>query len=846
MRSELTTLVALVTLAASTASQDSATPFRAPQVVVGSDYRLDLTVDLDQDGDVDYVGGFDTKVSWHRNRGDGRIESSYTLVSGISATFAKFCQTDLDNDGHDDAVCVANGTLYAILSRPGGPVVHSHASSSGMSSIFVGDLQGDGDPEVIGSTSYGFAAYTYNAQTNTFQTAISWNLSSDEMFAADFDGDGDDEIWHYDNNWMWVLDVAPNWGVTQVSSFPNALNDELLPTVGDVDGDGDTDVVLFNGLGPHVYALLRRNASGQLVAEQLAEGGPATHLSDIDGDGDLDGLFCGGGGISPYPNDFPSYFRIAINEGNGQFADSVAIDSMGSQQLGGCVDVDGDGDNDLVGGRSIIFNSGDITEVFPIRAAYARHYEPLHDADRDWDEDLGLRGGSHQFTWYESLGDGSFFPNFSVVPGGSFALKETGLTGDFDGDGDADVLMQDESGAVIQMRLYRNFGAFWGVPVDAGPPGLAMKQTSVHTPATSYTGQSHWEFAHDWDGDGDLDCVVCDQNHGTTKLFQNGGSGYFTAGPSMPAGILVLGVGDLTGDGIPDLVAGDQVNFDVLYYLPGTAGGFGAAVTLSTTIRRDERPGIADIDADGDLDILTSTSTGGALLRNDGTGQFTQEANDFASYRLCRWSFGDVDENGTLDAVSYQPYLSRGQTTTVIQQNTDGTFAPPVTLMTEASVLTDADHDGDIDLVGNNTIKNRTATGSFGVLRTFGDGTPGTMSIKPRINDIGITAPGNPMIMRVSGMRGGAAGLWVLGLGETSLSHTPLQGLTLYVDDIIAITPFIANGTPGAGGQGTWTLPWPMLSGLGGLQLSSQAFCADPAASVGWTQTNGKIMTLPN
>lgn len=229
MRSELTTLVALVTLAAPAVSQDSATPFRAPQLVVGSYYRLDLALDLDQDGDVDYVGGYDTKISWHKNRGDGRIESSYTLVNGISATWAKFCLTDLDNDGHDDAACVANGTLYAILSRPGGPVVHSTTAVNGMSSIFVGDLHGDGDPEVLGATTYGVAAYTYNAQTNTFQTVISWNISSDEMFAADFDGDGDDEIWHYNSNWMWVLDVAANWGVTQISSFPNALDDELLP-----------------------------------------------------------------------------------------------------------------------------------------------------------------------------------------------------------------------------------------------------------------------------------------------------------------------------------------------------------------------------------------------------------------------------------------------------------------------------------------------------------------------------------------------------------------------------------------------------------------------------------------
>ena len=150
------------------------------------------------------------------------------------------------------------------------------------------------------------------------------------------------------------------------------------------------------------------------------------------------------------------------------------------------------------------------------------------------------------------------------------------------------------------------------------------------------------------------------------------------------------------------------------------------------------------------------------------------------------------------------------------------------------------------DMVGNVTVKNRTATGSFGTLRQYGFGTFGTFSVRPRINDIGVAAPGNTMMMRVSGVRGGAAGLWVLGIDEAHASNTPLPGLTLYVDQILAVTPFVAGGTPGAGGEGTWTLPWLMPSGLGGWKLSSQAFCVDPIANGGWSQTNGKVMTLPH
>jgi len=48
------------------------------------------------------------------------------------------------------------------------------------------------------------------------------------------------------------------------------------------------------------------------------------------------------------------------------------------------------------------------------------------------------------------------------------------------------------------------------------------------------------------------------------------------------------------------------------------------------------------------------------------------------------------------------------------------------------------------------------------------------------------------MLMRGSGMAGGAPGLWVLGIGDAALADTPLPGPTLYVDQILSVTPFVA------------------------------------------------------
>jgi hypothetical protein len=710
--------------------------------------------------------------------------------------------------------------------------------------LAIADLQGDGKPELLAAAGNRILAYTFNATTYQFEIKVNYPTAAPSCFAADLDGDVAEEIWHYNANWFWVLEVDSSWNVTLVQSAANVIADLIYPITGDVDGDGDTDLALFNAEnGGTTYSLLRRNTAGQLVGEAITTGGPATHFGDVDGDGDLDGLCCGGGS-GPFPNDSPAQFMISLNNGNGQFAPGQPIAGIGARTLAGCADVDGDGDRDLVGGRAIIFNPGDITAAFPMQAVRAQRYEPMADADRDLDGDMNLRGDLDRFTWSEARGDGSYFGNFSLIPNGSPSIRSTGLVGDFDGDGDVDGLLEELQ---VRVRLYRNVGGQFGLPVDALPAGMSMLPTSNYSQGNgSYNWQNHWSFAHDWDDDGDLDCIVCDETAGWTRLFENGGSGHFTAGPTLPAGVMVTGVADFTGDGRPDLLAGTQADLSLLHYLPGTANGFGAPVTISSDLRRDERPGIVDIDEDGDVDILTSTQTGGALLRNLGTGQFITEAQAFGSYRLAQWSFGDVDENGTLDAVSRQPYLESSQTSTVILQNPDGTFAPPVVLLAQVSALVDADKDGDLDMVGNVTVKNRTATGSFGTLRQYGFGTFGTFSVRPRINDIGVAAPGNTMMMRVSGVRGGAAGLWVLGIDEAHASNTPLPGLTLYVNQILAVTPFVAGGTPGAGGEGTWTLPWLMPSGLGGWKLSSQAFCMDPLANGGWSQTNGKVMTLPH
>ncbi|MCA8948568.1 MAG: VCBS repeat-containing protein, partial [Planctomycetes bacterium] len=115
---------------------------------------------------------------------------------------------------------------------------------------------------------------------------------------------------------------------------------------GDVDGDGDLDLVLGNyGQQSRLY---RNDGSGVFVdvtathLPAIADGTSAVALGDVDGDGDLD-LVVGESGT----NVSPGQERLLANTGNGVFVDVTAAQMPVLDDVTYClalVDVDGDGD----------------------------------------------------------------------------------------------------------------------------------------------------------------------------------------------------------------------------------------------------------------------------------------------------------------------------------------------------------------------------------------------------------------------------------------------------------------------------------------------------------------------
>jgi len=126
----------------------------------------------------------------------------------------------------------------------------------------------------------------------------------------------------------------------------------------------------------------------------------------------------------------------------------------------------------------------------------------------------------------------------------------------------------------------------------------------------------------------------------------------------------------------------------------------------------------------------------------------------------------------------------------------------------------------------------------------YGTGLAGSSGIVPTLwEPNGLADLGNASYaIEAQNLLGGSAGLFLLGLGPTSL---PVFGGQLLVDPIGMVTaPFVASGTGAGAGQAQLPLPIPPNPLLVGLQLFTQALALDPGAAQGVSFSAGLEITF--
>jgi hypothetical protein len=338
-----------------------------------------------------------------------------------------------------------------------------------------------------------------------------------------------------------------------------------------------------------------------------------------------------------------------------------------------------------------------------IECCAAEHAESVTTGDVDGDGDLDVLSASFDniIAWYENAdGKGGFDPPNVITTQADFFRSLA--SADVDGDGDLDVLCVCGGNKIAWYQNTDGNGSF-------GPPKVITTQADFFFSLASA----------DVDGNGDLD-VLSASFFGDNNIawYENadgkGGFGPQKVITTEARGATSVAAADLDGDGDLDVLSGSVFfsgtteNEIAWYENTDGKGSFGRQRLIST--QADGTRSVASADVDGDLDVLSASEFDNEIAwyeNTDGKGSFGRQRLISTQARQAQSvAAGDVDGDGDLDVLSGSLFDNE----IAWYENTDGngSFGPQQGISTQADVArvvaADMDGDGDLDVLSASVI----------------------------------------------------------------------------------------------------------------------------------------------
>lgn len=605
--------------------------------------------DFDGDGDVDLAALENSLVVIAYNAGDGAFEDGPTM--DVGGRLAGLAVADLRGDGSADVIVtdVRNDLVQVILTVDGNfqaPV--GSATGDDPRAVGVGDIDGDGVPDVVvlnrAAASLSLFLNDGSGGLSTWVTLDGVGRGAQKLVVADLT---DDELADLVTGDVAGVSVRLNQGegafAPPVPLVADRVNTASIGS-GDVDGDGDVDIVASYAQPPGVHLFVNGGTgafnAGLPLARQSIFSQIVVHDTDADGVNDL--LLTRGGSNT---------VTVGWNSQTQSGVPFVTLRTFASRKPhdADTGDLDGDGDLDLalvhstVHGLTVMLNDGDggFTDQDTGAGGGAQHVVTV-DLDNDGDLDIVTDATWSVFSSYTNDGEAGFELRESI--GFPSSVGQV-VVGDLDRSGSPDVVTCLQALDRIVVLFNDGMGFFPREDIDEYVAGTNPVSQAVV----------------DIDNDGDLDIAVANSGSSNVSIFENDGEGFFTLTVNFPVtgGPVHIEAADLDLDGHVDLVTANlsqgeasflwNVGRNSLEFEPAERRRLDISPRslLTVDLNDDGRPEVVAVEE-------TPPNSPGSIsiLVNDGRREFSPPDVLLTGSGPRYLTFGDVDGDADIDIVS--------------------------------------------------------------------------------------------------------------------------------------------------------------------------------------------------